>query len=1066
MAGKNMTMNAVLKLTKSQFDKGIQQVRSSLKGLQNTFLSVSAALGAGLGLTSLVKNMKDTAVQLSVVKASLENTADSAREYAESIDFLNRIANAYGQNVNVLTQSYAKFRAAAGYAGVSLEEIRYIYEALTRAAGAYHLSAEQTQNVMVAVEQMFSKGKVTSEELRRQLGNNLPGAFGLMAKAAGKSTGEFEQLMKAGKILAKDVMPNFARILNEITENANFHSLQADLNRLSNAWIQFVNESRFGEAFEKIVAKAASALEYLATHMEGFKQTLLTLGVAIAGGLGFDKLRQKGTPVLEKLNKDIDATKAKLAQVESEIAAMSNAEFQKEFEIQAVMHQILKENQGISAEKARQIALSAVEGKTEAYADTVTKARKLTESQINNAKETQIALQRQLNILTRDGMTAMTATNKVLWGIGTTLKGIVSIVRTAFSSFIFGAILGVITAIVQRISDAVREAKELKNEYKNAYNEATKVDGRIYVQIDKAKRLVKYVVDTSLAENQRLKYLKELNTILDLQGDKMLTLKSSAEDINAEIEKWSNVKIKEAKIEGLSTAIGNYRARNAEIDALTKDYHVPTKKNGQLKTPGQMTISERKEFEEMQKLRQERTRNAKMILAFEKQIRELSAEYLEETKNLYKDAAGSNDNPNGLVPGAEGVQKAIDKYKTELSKLDNQLKRGAITQKEYDDAVDKLVVNTWREIAGFSNLDAQLKKLPKSYTEAKNAIKKDAEDVFTEKAEKELAELQEKFNDIKDDAPTLGKRDTFFDYKTTNSEKLKDQTDIIEDYAKGLEKTKEKLEEFKAKVGEKWNTEMEEYLNEIIAKLKNAQDAAETFQDAAKVAEWTEDIKKLKKELSETTYETVKNSAMSLDRLTSSIESTKRAFKDASEAGAEFSDTLDAITSTISLIFQVIDTVMSLVEGIEKAEEAYKSLNAAKATEAAITVASEKAKAAATREAAKASAMEAVAVAAATGAGVPGVGMIQAAEMEALLMGLFGSLEAYAKGGIIGGNSTSGDRQLVRANAGEMILNKTQQGNLMRMLNNGTAGGNQVEFKIRGTDLIGTIKNSESKRRG
>ena len=56
--------------------------------------------------------------------------------------------------------------------------MRDIYEALTRAAGAYHMAADRTNDMMIAVTQMLSKGKVAAEELRRQLGNTLPGAFG------------------------------------------------------------------------------------------------------------------------------------------------------------------------------------------------------------------------------------------------------------------------------------------------------------------------------------------------------------------------------------------------------------------------------------------------------------------------------------------------------------------------------------------------------------------------------------------------------------------------------------------------------------------------------------------------------------------------------------------------------------------------------------------------------------------------------------------------------------------------------------------------------------------------
>ena len=47
-----------------------------------------------------------------------------------------------------------------------------------------------------------------------------------------------------------------------------------------------------------------------------------------------------------------------------------------------------------------------------------------------------------------------------------------------------------------------------------------------------------------------------------------------------------------------------------------------------------------------------------------------------------------------------------------------------------------------------------------------------------------------------------------------------------------------------------------------------------------------------------------------------------------------------------------------------------------------------------------------------------------------------------------------------------MILNKQQQATLFNAINSGKFGGGEVQFKIRGTDLIGAIKNEQSRRKG
>ena len=73
------------------------------------------------------------------------------------------------------------------------------------------------------------------------------------------------------------------------------------------------------------------------------------------------------------------------------------------------------------------------------------------------------------------------------------------------------------------------------------------------------------------------------------------------------------------------------------------------------------------------------------------------------------------------------------------------------------------------------------------------------------------------------------------------------------------------------------------------------------------------------------------------------------------------------------------------------------------------------------------------------------------------------SLTGYASGGIISGGSSYGDQILARVNAGEMVLNRKQQSNLFRAIESGNIGAGQTvlvpEFKIKGSDLYGTLRN-------
>lgn len=111
---------------------------------------------------------------------------------------------------------------------------------------------------------------------------------------------------------------------------------------------------------------------------------------------------------------------------------------------------------------------------------------------------------------------------------------------------------------------------------------------------------------------------------------------------------------------------------------------------------------------------------------------------------------------------------------------------------------------------------------------------------------------------------------------------------------------------------------------------------------------------------------------------------------------------------------------------------------------------------------------EALAAGVASAAALPYPTNIPAiANIVAVIMSTFATfgniVGSFANGGIISGGSSYGDMVMARVNAGEMVLNRRQQANLFRTIESGSIGaGNTVlvpEFKIKGSDLYGTLRN-------
>ena len=119
-----------------------------------------------------------------------------------------------------------------------------IFKSVVNAGSALKLSNEQVSLSLKAVEQMMNKGTISSEELKGQLGEQLPGAYGIMAKAAqdaglsvSGTTQELGKLLDEGKVGSAQVLPFFAKRMEEAfgkNANANVNTISGSANRLTN----------------------------------------------------------------------------------------------------------------------------------------------------------------------------------------------------------------------------------------------------------------------------------------------------------------------------------------------------------------------------------------------------------------------------------------------------------------------------------------------------------------------------------------------------------------------------------------------------------------------------------------------------------------------------------------------------------------------------------------------------------------------------------------------------------------------------------------------------------------
>jgi hypothetical protein len=172
------------------------------------------------------------------------------------------------------------------------------------------------------------------------------------------------------------------------------------------------------------------------------------------------------------------------------------------------------------------------------------------------------------------------------------------------------------------------------------------------------------------------------------------------------------------------------------------------------------------------------------------------------------------------------------------------------------------------------------------------------------------------------------------------------------------------------------------------------------------------------------------------------------------QLGTAIGGTFGQVVSLMSMTIQSVSTVISILEQAKVVQ----------ASQLALT----KSQTVAESELALTKAGSAAAGAASSVASVPFIGPILAvAAIATVMSALLPLLSKHASGGIIGGNSIVGDKQLIRVNSGEMVLNQQQQSNLFAQLHGQelTYTGNNYRFRIEGSDLIAVLDNYNKKHK-
>ena len=238
--------------------------------------------GAGIGVYGAMRSSGAYQGYLGAEQALTAATGDQDLGKAE-LQWLIEMSQQVGVFAGDITREYGKFAASAQETSLSLQQQRDIFRSFSEYGRVLNLDSNNMGRIFYALQQMMSNGIVLSQELQTQLGDVMPGALQVFAKAAveaGMISAEgltetdtlvrrLKDEMKEGNLTSGRLLPYVAEELAQTARaggalDVAMKSTSAAMSRFRNSiWLanKTFNESGFDKGMGRLVNEMSRATD-------------------------------------------------------------------------------------------------------------------------------------------------------------------------------------------------------------------------------------------------------------------------------------------------------------------------------------------------------------------------------------------------------------------------------------------------------------------------------------------------------------------------------------------------------------------------------------------------------------------------------------------------------------------------------------------------------------------------------------------------------------------------------------------------------------------------------------
>jgi lambda family phage tail tape measure protein len=277
--------------------------------------AAGAAIGATVGmLRQALGATAAYAAELEKQRIALRQVIGSQDAYNKSLEFIGKTSADLAIPQDIVLKNFTRLSASVIGAGGNVKDAEKAFKGITAGILGTGGSLENLDAALLATAQVFSKGKVSAEELRGQIGERLPGAFTLFAESVKMTPQELDKALQEGKVTLLDFQKFAEKLFKEYGQAAELiarspenagNRLKTTLANLSESVgtllkpIGTAFQNTFADIFKIIDAAVRKLNEFLKIDEKGRRATLTariaTTEKEIATGQGYLNLKPSKT---------------------------------------------------------------------------------------------------------------------------------------------------------------------------------------------------------------------------------------------------------------------------------------------------------------------------------------------------------------------------------------------------------------------------------------------------------------------------------------------------------------------------------------------------------------------------------------------------------------------------------------------------------------------------------------------------------------------------------------------------------------------------------------------------